>query len=217
MKILFRPFQPGPEEVHLRAVYRLFKHPLWGWFGLRPVFAQHTQAEHEALRRWAEGRCSLVEIGVAEGASALALRQGMDPEGTLYLIDPFHLSRFRWINATRRLARKTVNKVKKGKVVWIEKFSFEAVKEWREPFDLLFIDGDHSEEGVWRDWQDWSRLVVPDGVVIFHDARVFPNGWPQLEDGPVKVVNRLFREGRAKGWAIVDEVHSIVVACRIRR
>jgi len=86
------------------TVYRWLRHPVWGLLGLRPVFAQHTQGEHEALIRWACGRRSVVEIGVAEGASALALRQGMHAEGTLYLIDPFHLSRFRAINATKRLA-----------------------------------------------------------------------------------------------------------------
>ena len=40
-------------------------------------------------------RVRFVEIGVAEGVSAMALREVWLEEGTLYLIDPFHLSRFR--------------------------------------------------------------------------------------------------------------------------
>jgi len=51
-------------------------------------------------------------------------------------------------------------------VVWVERFSFEAVKSWKAPIDLLFIDGDHSEAGVLQDWEDWSPFVIADGVVI---------------------------------------------------
>jgi hypothetical protein len=53
------------------------------------------EAEHHALEKYARGRKSLVEFGVAEGASAVALQTTTDQEGTLYLVDPFHLSRVR--------------------------------------------------------------------------------------------------------------------------
>ena len=62
----------------------------------------------------------------------------------------------------------------RGKVVWIEKFSHNAVREWTEPIDLFVIDGDHSDTGVERDWNDWSPFVKPGGVVVFHDACLFP-------------------------------------------
>jgi predicted O-methyltransferase YrrM len=35
--------------------------------------------------------------------------------------------------------------------------------------DLLFIDGDHTYEGVKRDWEMYSPLVRDGGVVVFHD------------------------------------------------
>jgi predicted O-methyltransferase YrrM len=37
------------------------------------------------------------------------------------------------------------------------------------PLDVLFIDGDHSYFGVKRDWELYSPLVRPGGVVGFHD------------------------------------------------
>jgi predicted O-methyltransferase YrrM len=193
---------------------RHLQHPLFAWLGLRPVFAQHTQAESEAIRRWARGRKNLVEIGVAEGASALALREVMDPEGILYLIDPFHLSRFPLVNATRRTARRTVNQCRNGRVVWIEKFSFDAVKGWTTPIDFLFLDGDHSEDAVRRDWKDWHCLITVGGVFVFHDARMFAGGWTSPLDGPVRVVDKLFRSSVLSGWEIVDEVHSLVIVRR---
>jgi predicted O-methyltransferase YrrM len=181
---------------------------------LRPALAQHTAEEHAALGKWAAGMKCVVEIGVAEGVSALALREGMAEDGTLYLIDPFHLSRLPALNFIKRVARRTVNGASRAKVVWIEEFSKDAAREWKEPIDLLLIDGDHSEAGVERDWQDWSGFVRPGGLVIFHDARVFERGWTTPDYGPVRLVNRLFRGGGVAGWKIVDEVHSIFVVQR---
>jgi len=74
------------------------KHPFFAWAGLRPTIAQHTAAEHQALEKHARGCKSLVEIGVAEGASAVALRTMMNPQGTLYLVEPFNLSRVQALN-----------------------------------------------------------------------------------------------------------------------
>ena len=70
----------------------------------------------------------MVEIGVAEGVSALALREGMAEDGTLYLIDPFHLSRIPALNFIKRVAQRTVAGSARGKVVWIEKFSQDAAR-----------------------------------------------------------------------------------------
>jgi cephalosporin hydroxylase len=36
--------------------------------------------------------------------------------------------------------------------------------------DFVFIDGDHSYEGVKRDWELFSPLVRPGGLVAFHDV-----------------------------------------------
>jgi len=38
------------------------------------------------------------------------------------------------------------------------------------PIDLLFIDGDHTYEGVKRDWEMYSSLVRPGGMIVFHDV-----------------------------------------------
>jgi predicted O-methyltransferase YrrM len=193
-----------------RFVPRL-SHPVCAWLGLRPALAQHTGAEHAALKRWAANRRCLVEIGVAEGVSALALREAMDGDGRLYLIDPFHLSRVPALNFMKRTARRTVATCSRGEVVWINEFSYDAAAKWDTAVDLLMIDGDHSDQGVQRDWDDWGRFVVPKGVAIFHDARIFEGGWTTPEYGPVRLVDRVFREQKILGWEIVEEVHSLVV------
>lgn len=36
--------------------------------------------------------------------------------------------------------------------------------------DLLFIDGDHSYDGVLSDWMTYSPLLADESIVIFHDT-----------------------------------------------
>lgn len=43
------------------------------------------------------------------------------------------------------------------------------------PVDLLFIDADHSLEGVRLDYAMYSPLVRPGGVVMFHDICIHPD------------------------------------------
>ncbi len=193
---------------------RFSSHAIYAWLGLRPAVGQHTSMEHATLVRLAAGHSRLVEIGVAEGVSAMALREGMNAEATLSLVDPFHLSRVRVLNFTKRVARRTVNSRRNGAVAWIEKFSHEAARNWTDPIDLLVIDGDHAEAAVERDWNDWSGFVLPGGTVIFHDARIFDGGWTTADYGPVKLVDKLFRGEGTSGWFITEEVHSLVVVQR---
>jgi predicted O-methyltransferase YrrM len=190
------------------------KHPFFAWAGLRPLMAQHTEAEHGALEKYALGRKSIVEIGVAEGASAVAMRTAMDPDGTLYLVDPFHLSRVPVLNFLRRAAHRAVSAGKGAKIVWIETFSHDAARSWNGSIDFLLIDGDHREEAVVQDWKDWTPHITANGVVAFHDARLFPGGWTSEDYGPVKFVNRFFRDHPSPEWTIQEEVDSLVIVGR---
>ena len=208
-RIRFAEIRPELQRPEMWTA-RVMKHPFFAWAGLRPPIAQHTAAEHHALEKYAQGCKSLVEIGVAEGASAVALRTTMDPEGTLYLVDPFHLSRVRALNLLRRAARRAVSTKSGAKMVWIEAFSHEAVAAWNRPIDFLLIDGDHREEAVEQDWNDWHPHVMEDGIIAFHDARLFPGGWTSPGYGPVRFVDRAFRNNPSSFWEILEEVDSLV-------
>ncbi len=60
----------------------------------------------------------------------------------------------------------------------------EIVARVREfvPFDFLFIDGDHSYEGVKADYENYSPMVKPGGMVAFHDIEGAAPGrfWEEL-------------------------------------
>ena len=207
-------FAEVPASEVPSRISRVLRHPFFGWAGLRPVLAQHTRAEHEALMRYARDARIVVEIGVAEGASAAGLREAMPQDGTLYLVDPFHLSRIPALNFLKRAAKRVVRAAGSARTVWLEEFSQNAAVDWKLAIDFLLIDGDHREEAVERDWLDWSRFIAPDGVVAFHDARLFPAGWTSPEYGPVRFVDRKFRQGLGDSWSIVAEVDSLVFVSR---
>jgi predicted O-methyltransferase YrrM len=209
---------PDNPEKRALPLFRMLQHPVFAWAGLRATVAQHTLAEHQALMRHSRAANTIVEIGVAEGASAVGLREAMPTDGTLYLIDPFHLSRIPALNFLKRAARRAVGSAGYARTVWIESFSQDAVRDWNSPIDFLLIDGDHREEAVERDWVEWSRFVKHDGVVAFHDARLFPSGWPTPDYGPVRFIDRAFRQGSNNAaWSIVEEVDSLVFVSRRQR
>jgi predicted O-methyltransferase YrrM len=195
-------------------IARWLRHSFFAWLGFRPILAQHTRAEHNAIKRWAANRRSLVEIGVAEGVSAVGIREVMAEDATLYLVDPFHLSRVPSLNFTRRTAHRAIASQRRGNVVWLPEFSHQAAADFDAALDFLLIDGDHSEGGVEQDWRDWSRFIVPGGVVLFHDARLFEGSWTRPDYGPVKLVDRLFRSRQTPEWQILEEIDSLVVVTR---
>lgn len=45
------------------------------------------------------------------------------------------------------------------------------------PFDFIFIDGDHTFEGVKADWENYHGMVRPGGAVGFHDTSRTGDGW----------------------------------------
>ncbi|HEU4658158.1 MAG TPA: class I SAM-dependent methyltransferase [Capillimicrobium sp.] len=189
--------------------------------GLIPPRTMHSEAEAELLRRLARDARRVVEIGVYEGSSAVAVAEVMGPSQELHLIDPFghHPTALPsgW-GATERASRRVVARAARHggpRVTWHVALSHDVAPAWTAPIDLLFIDGDHAEEGVQRDWDDWHGHIAPGGHVLFHDAR---DGRPEGRGlpGPTAVVDRLVRgpQGPPPGWSIAAEVDRTVALRR---
>ena len=62
--------------------------------------------------------------------------------------------------------------------------TFDKVKD-DGPFDILFIDGLHTYEGVKRDYELYEPLVKPGGLIIIHDVLNYRVGvkefWPEIK------------------------------------
>jgi Methyltransferase domain len=190
--------------------------------GLIPPRTMHSEQDVEVLLEVARGARRVVEIGVYEGASAVALCGVLDADAELHLIDPFgaHPDALpsgwganEW--ATRRAVARAARR--RGRqapsVHWHVALSHDVAARWEQPVDLLFIDGDHSEAGCELDWSCWHAFLAPDGRVVFHDARADQRGGRGLP-GPTAVIARHFRGGGAQSWKILDEADRTVVIAR---
>ena len=184
--------------------------------GLIPPRTMHSPQERALLQRLAAGALRVVEIGVYEGSSAVALCAALGPEAELHLIDPFghHPTALPsgW-GATERASRRVVARAARHggpRVIWHVERSEDTARSWTAPVDLVFVDGDHAEDATRLDWELWHAHVAPGGHVLFHDAR---EGRPDGRGltGPTRVVDELFRGAQALGgWSIAAEVDRTV-------
>jgi hypothetical protein len=190
--------------------------------GLIPPRTMHSATDARVLLEAARGARRVVEIGVYEGASALAMCEALEPGAELHLIDPFgsHADALPsgWAaseRATRRAVARAVRRRGRGAplVRWHVALSHEVAATWSGAVDVVFIDGDHSEGGCQRDWESWHGFVASGGRVVFHDAREGEPGGRGLP-GPSAVVTRLFRGGGTPGWELLAEADRTVVVAR---
>ena len=191
--------------------------------GLVPPRTMHSDEDARILLQAAGGARRVVEIGVYEGASAVALCRALGGEAELHLIDPFgeHPDALpggwgasEW--ATRRVIARELRArgAAAPTVRWHVALSHDVAAAWSgAEVDLLFIDGDHSEAGCELDWSSWHRYLAPGGRVAFHDARAGERGGRGLP-GPSAVVRRLFRGEGAAGWKILAEADRTVLVGR---
>jgi predicted O-methyltransferase YrrM len=116
-----------------------------------------------------------VEIGSARGKSACYVGMALKENGMghLYAIDP-HTSTD-WNDSESVETYETICKhvalLNLADVVTIvRQHSDQAIHKIAKPIDLLFIDGDHSYDGVKADWNSFTPYMSRFGIVVFHDT-----------------------------------------------
>jgi len=138
----------------------------------------------------------IVEIGSYRGRSATAMGLGVksvtNPANPteIYCIDPFKPFNLRdGTPAYPTLEEFNENISNKGlsdMVKAIPKKSLEAVKDWKLPIKLLFIDGNHDYDQVKFDYVNWEKHVIDGGIIALHDS----TNW----DGPQRVVKEFMAD-----------------------
>ena len=152
-------------------------HTIKYFLGIDDADTQTSVNERDTLKRLAKNASKVLEIGVFEGHSTKLLAESMITSGILYAIDPFFAGRL-GISYGELISRSQISKAcqqNKGVQVQVLKDLSHVVAEKNKDlcdFDLIFIDGDHSLEGITRDWQDWSERVKKGGVIALHDTKV---------------------------------------------
>ena len=88
----------------------------------------------------------------------------------------------------------------------------DDVSRFCPEYDLIFIDGDHSYEGVKRDFELYKDLLSDRGVILFHDIdpnHIFPGAggggevlkfWEELDTGTKTSIVTSKSSGKNKLW-----------------
>ncbi len=104
---------------------------------------------------------TIVEIGTAQGGSAYIFhRTTVHKEVNIYSYDIAPLP-------------EAYEHLKNTSVTIIAKPSTEGALTWMQtvgqPIDLLFIDGSHTLQHLFEDFNSWVSFLKPGGRVVFHD------------------------------------------------
>lgn len=156
---------------------------------LAPVQVRSELVEFLSLLR-AERPARLLEVGTGNGGTLYLLSWAAAADARILSVDLRPLPR------PRRLLYRLFAGRRQRLAVWsADSHATETRDEVRrffrgEPLDVVFIDGDHTYEGVRRDFELYAPLVRPGGVIAFHD----------IVDGPETAVGgvpRFWREVRS--------------------
>jgi predicted O-methyltransferase YrrM len=160
--------------VRIGADVRPSAHLALYCLGLAKPETQVTARERECLLEHAAGTKLAAEIGVWHGVTTSVLRKVMDATGTIYAIDPFPAGRMGF-SIQRWIASREIRKANGAEVRFLRLTGVDSAKRFLSEgilnFDFVFIDGDHSFDGLRGDWEYWSRLVQAGGCIALHDSR----------------------------------------------
>lgn len=138
--------------------------------GIDVAETQTTDLEKKALIKYVNGKKVVIEIGVFEGANTVMLAKHMGQEGKLYGIDPFFRGKL-GISYSYLIVQHFIRKnALKSRVELIRKFSIDACQDVPDKIDFIFIDGDHSWEGIQNDWILYAPKIVQNGIIALHDT-----------------------------------------------
>jgi cephalosporin hydroxylase len=120
----------------------------------------------------------IVEVGTAGGGTLLLWSRVAHPEATIITIDlpggdfgggssPLRVPLFRRLP----LPTQTLHLIRGDSHA---QSTVDLVRQYLQgnPADFLFIDADHTAEGVRADFKMYSPLVRPGGMVLFHDIAI---------------------------------------------
>lgn len=149
-----------------------------------------------------------VEIGSARGKSTCSIGLALKENGcgTLYAIDPHVQTDWNddYSVDTYEALESNITALGLGEQVQILRaFSEEVARSWNSNIDLLFIDGDHSYDGVKRDWALFAPHLSLFSVVIFHDTIWDLRPEPGVSRLELMGVPRFVNELREKGYPVL--------------
>ena len=87
-------------------------------------------------------------------------------------------------------------------------------RDWKIPLSMIFIDGGHTMEAAFNDFNNWKDKIIKGGILAIHD--VFPNpddgGRPPFEIYRKALSEKSFKEVEAvKSLRILEKLNETVI------
>lgn len=131
---------------------------------------------NESLYRFLAGHCAAnyperyLEIGTREGGSLVVVLENAPTLRRVVCADTWGGE---WGGSGRgshdHIDKLLSLRLYAGSVEYLDGDSKATIPTLRETFDLVLVDGDHSEEGGRADLENTWPLVAPGGCLVFHD------------------------------------------------
>jgi predicted O-methyltransferase YrrM len=166
-----------------------------------------TPDEGDLLEKLAKDNTggAIIEIGSYKGKSTVRLGKGSKAgkRESVFAVDTFQGSPEHKVDGEDiDTYEEFIANVKKAGmndiIVPVPKTSEDAAMVFSMPIGLIFIDGDHSYEGVRRDSESWIPKLKTGGIVAFHDT----TNWP----GPRVLMEELSKDPKLKKLGVVDSI-----------
>ncbi len=150
-----------------------------------------------------------LEIGVADGGNALHIANSFckHSESSIYCVDPWtDYDEYKEYKGKQEIGWETFNaNIRRsphfGKFKVYRGFSDSIVPTFEDNFfDIIFVDGNHETEYVYRDGIMAFNKVKSEGYIVFDDYFYFVSYWPETRLGidrfleeysdKIKIINR---------------------------
>jgi predicted O-methyltransferase YrrM len=146
-------------------------------FGRIRIAPVQVRSEIEAFLELVAARAPriVLEIGTAEGGTLFLFTRVATPDAIMVSVDlpggPFGGGYPSWKTGLYRSFARPGQEISLVRGDSHAPVTAKSVSERlrNQQIDLLFIDGDHTYEGVKADFEMYSPLVRPGGLIAFHD------------------------------------------------
>jgi predicted O-methyltransferase YrrM len=137
----------------------------------------------------------ILEIGTMRGGTLFLFSYVAHEKATLISVD---INQHLWIRILLKYIFKGKQKIY---LIQGDSHNIKTLKKIKailkdNKVDFLFIDADHSYEGVKKDFEMYSPLVRKGGIIAFHD--IIPDYYAKLEIKPVFSVYKFWNEVKEK-------------------